>query len=560
MSEAPIGVRSTAQLAPLKQRFGKDAKFVSKDGFPFNAFDEYWQLNAVGINGQGIDTKWILESGYDEALHIDIRFALADMAQKLAFITVYGTNSVLRKLQLVDYSLPTVRSFWVAGKPADKMRLKSFVYQLNILNPRRYSEVFHWTLHSKIKKGKLNIYDPEKGALSDIENQSFDIALNHHIREFIERGFGPADVLTNRLHTAGNLTSFGHLIAVRLLQVLVRRPANLVQLKWCDIIPVGASFNDINISNEYAFSDEHELQVRMWKAKQKNTFRQAVEREPLLLCSSVSKEVLTYRQEYQRCLNVRLEAIGLQLTDNEVCELMARSPLFFSAPLFTTLLSNKAELFKALGRNSQAFHTSSTSLGSSIRNATQKLEIVSDRVASGMVKINNTRIRHTVGTNGAREGLPLTQIAKLLGNNPESAKAYLDMSNEQRASIDDKFAGNAFLVQAFSKSVTQLLTAPEFVIEDEFGHEAGQVKSQRTCHNCAETRPIGCYGCDNFQALVTGDHRALLEQAQTKLQIRVDIGEPPNSLQRLKTQIQYIQATIVICDEIITRGSALNAQ
>ncbi len=558
MNKNPKTIQNEIHLEMLKQRFDKDARFLSKDGFPFNAFEEYWQLTGLGGNGQGINTAWLLEMDYDEVTHIDIRITLASIAHELAYHTVYNSNSVLRQLRIKSFSISTIKRIWISEIKSKKMRLKSFIFRLYRHAPERYKAIYEWTQKSEIKKDKPNIYSPDKGALSDIETQSFDVALNYRIREFVETVSGSTKKHSDENCKGDFLNSFGNIIAVRLLQVLVRRPANLAQLKWCDIIPVGATFNDVNIINEFHFSDENELQIRMWKAKQKNGFRQAVEREPQLINSLISREILTYRQEYQARLTSHLKSIGITLTDDELNELMARSPLFFNIKLFLTPFSGKSELFSALGRGSHAYHISSTTLNNGLMYAISKLRITSDRIAAGHVKISNNRIRHTVGTRGNRAGLSVTQIAKLIGNHPESTKIYLDMSNEQRACIDEKFVGNSFLIQAFSKSVTNLLTDPQFTIEDEFGHKVGQAKSIQACHCCTETLPIGCYGCDNFQALVTGDHHAILKQAETKLQIRVNIGESPTSLKRLRTQINFIQATIEVCVKIIAKGRTLN--
>ena len=95
-------------------------------------------------------------------------------------------------------------------------------------------------------------------------------------------------------------------------------------------------------------------------------------------------------------------------------------------------------------------------------------------------------------------------------------------------------------------------------LEDEFGNEAVQAKSKNYCLHCTEVRPIGCYGCGNFQALITGDHREILELAKTKYELRVGIGEAPVTLKRLEIQICYIQETIKLCDIAILRGSGLD--
>ncbi|WP_157378653.1 hypothetical protein [Aliagarivorans taiwanensis] len=436
-----------------------------------------------------------------------------------------------------------------------------FIHHLYRTNVKRWESVYQWSRTAKVVRGKSNPSDPERGCLSDTESYDFELKFNRQMSHFIKNGFGPDNPRPDRLHMVGHLTSFCYLVAARFMQVLVRRPANLIQLKWSDVIPVGATYmnKEYDIKLKYEFSDESELQVRIWKAKQKNLFRQAPEREPLLLNSRASYEVMLYKQEYIRRLNLRLNSLDINLTNREMLELISQCPLFFDSQLFATKFASKEQLFDSIGLESQAFHLQPENFRSAIAGMVKKLNIKSERAPSGTLKVGNNRIRHTVGTRAARSGLSKIQIAKLMGNTPRAAQVYIDLSNEQRASIDEKFAGNTFLISAFSTSITELLSSPDYVIEDEYGCQAGQAKSQHGCSQCTESRPIGCYGCDNFLALLTGNHRSILEQAKTKLELREQLGEPTLALGRLSMQIQYIEATIGACDAILEQKGKLNA-
>lgn len=551
-------LESPQQLEDLKHHYGKDAEFVSLDGFPFNAFDLFWKLNGFGKAGTHIKTAWMLEKAFTKQLHIDIRLALAELAQRQAADSACHLNHFLNKASITDFSLPTIKAFWRTATLAKKSTLKRFGNQLYKQNPKSYSETHQWL--QSVSAGKIyrNIYHPQKGALSDIENQDFEIKLSHQINTAIRKGFGPAVVRPDRLDAVGHLVSFRNLMGLRLMQALVRRPSNLRQLKWSDIIPVGATFIDTSLIREFPSSDENELQVRMWKVKQGNRFRQACEREALLLTSQISKEILIFRKEYQHRLNLWLKSLGIILNEVEQQEIMCRCPVLFSDSLFKIKFRDKNQLFAAVGSNSHAFHLAPKTLIAGMDSVVMRLGINSDRVTSGTVKVTNNRIRHTAGTTLARAGASALLIAKTLGNTVQAARFYIDLSNEQRATIDNQFSGNKFLINAFSHNLKELLTQPEFAIEDEFGNQAGQIKSAQHCVRCSRSRPLGCYGCDNFEALITGNHRAILTQAQIKHDLRESLGESDISLRELKKQIRYIQVTIELCDAAVAQEKGLN--
>lgn len=554
MSNLLLQVTKEAKRERLKAKYGQKAEFISNSGLSFNVFDAVWLLAPAGKSGQKVYLDWLDGMGYEEELECDCRFALATIAKTKAYQTVKRTASTLKVIGLPDFTLTVLQTFWPTLLDTHKRNLRIFWHYLP---EKKYGLTYRWLQGCKIDQAKSRVYDPKIGALSDIENHSFNVALGRYIKASIEKGF-PDKSRPDRAQTVGPLSSFSMCIAARLMQTLVRRPVNLQQLKWSDILPVGASFNDSRLEWEFEFSDEEELQVRMWKAKQKGYFRCAVERQPMLLHSSIAHEVLVYRKEYARRLQKRFDYLGLILNKSEFDEILMRCPVFFDASLFSATFESKAELFNAIGNNSEGFHRVPSSIVANISALADRLELKSDRVAASDLIIGNNRIRHTVGTNGAKNGLSALQIAKLLGNSPKAAMVYIDMSNEQRANIDEKFVANEMLIKAFSTSIDELKLLDEFVIEDEFGNEAGQPKNFQTCNQCTENRPIGCYGCNNFNALLEGSHREILARAKKTYMNRLDIGWPASSLSRLETQIKYIQATISICDEMLTKRRALN--
>ncbi len=522
-----------------------EGHFVSKDGFPFNAFDDRWMLKAGRKKGMVVYLDWLSKSQFTEDAKMDIRMSLGAMAEKLSFCTVNGVNYMLKSLNIPSFDVPTIQSYWVTYSNNIQRRLKSFSRYLYKYSPKHHLGLYSWLKDVPCEQTKSTVYDPLKGALSDVESRSFDFAMNQKMQDFI--GNSKATV-----STPASLTVFSTHIMARLLQVVVRRPANLVQLKWNDILPVGVDFDDSSLEYQCGFSDTKELHIRLWKVKQGNSFRAAVEKYPFLVSQSISKEILLYRQAYSYCLKERLRVLGINLNEKEFNDLLLNCPLTFTQYLFSTEFASKEQLLAALGVNSDAFHKDSSTLNTSILDLFSRLNIKSDRIPVKELVIGNNRIRHTVGTNASRSGKNIYQIARLLGNTPLAAKVYIDLSNEQRANIDDRFVANDYLIRAFSVDI-ETVKDEASLISDESGNESGQCKSTHRCAQCTETnRPICCYGCDNFKALLTADHRFILNKAEQCYNYRIQ-HEPPVFLERLGVQIRYIKATIEVCDKMLQK-------
>jgi len=75
--------------------------------------------------------------------------------------------------------------------------------------------------------------------------------------------------------------------------------------------------------------------------------------------------------------------------------------------------------------------------------------------------------------------------------------------------------------------------------------------------NCQRSKPLGCYGCNNFSALASGDHQSQKDKAQKKYDYRLKSGDAPHALLELKKQIRYIEATIIACDQVLLHQRAL---
>ncbi len=552
------------KLQAWKDQHGDRAKFVSRDGFPFNCFNDSWLLNGEGENGQQLTIGFFHTKDWSDELQCHIRFALAALAKTRSANTLRNDiRTALNTLPLSALSKPEIEGVWPIMLDYQRKSLKILLNQLIKINNTLYNDACNWVEDNYVKPhSKSNPYDIEKGSLSEFEVQSFERELSRYIKEKLYKLNENIDNFESQLV---KLDTVKNLIMLRLMYALVRRSCNLNQAKWSDILPVGASFIDEKNKTQgdmttLDFSDEDELQVRVWKAKNQSGFRQSVERYSLRLNAKLTQEVLTYRLAYRRCLQFCLSNSNIEVTKEELDVLMMRSPLAYISSFFQKEFATKEEVFNALSEKGSGFHVASSSITDAItKKVAPKLDLKSDRVPN--MTVGNNRFRHTVGTMAAIMGQDIAQIANLLGNTITAARTYIDMSDEQRANLDNKYIANNKLAQIFEVNIATLQKDERYTISDSEGNEAGQAKNRQSCFSCDEVkRPLACYGCNNFQALENGDHRKIRDDAQRIYDKRISDGDPSYLLGKLATHIRWVNITIAVCDEKIAIRSALNAQ
>lgn len=536
-----------ANMALLKQQYGKEAEFISKEGFPFNAFDDEWVLNGLGNNGQKFNISWVSDTELSKKEQNIMRLSFAGMTKRNAKVTLDNIAQVKAIKHLKSLSVQEFKSIWPSLDDNGKTRFKSLIIGLHAHDMQYFNDLYVWMNTLPNNKQSRDIFDIEKGYLSQIENQSFNVAMNQRSSELIERGF---DIHHSHNNSGlGNLIRFRTFVAARLVQTILRRPSNLIQLKWLDISPDASTFID---NSEVMFSDDDELKVRMFKAKQTGSFRQYPEGIPLVLNNAISREVIFYRKGYMKLFNAILNNQGINLSTDEFYSIFMKLPVFFVDMLFKTKFNNKRNLFKAASENGSGFHMDNKTLQAAISGLfNQTLKVSSDRLSPDKFRINNNRIRHTAATTAGIDNVHVNKIAQMLGNTPHSAKIYVDLSDESRALIDKKFIANEFLINAFTTSISTLVKSGEVTIEDDFGGLFGKSKKVNQCIGCNRSKPIGCYGCNNFSALADGDHLSQKEKAQQKYDYRIKCGDSPSSLIELKKQIRFIEITISACDQIL---------
>ena len=401
-----------------------------------------------------------------------------------------------------------------------------------------------------------NFLDPYKGGYSEIEYTSAKEKLRLATDESVRK--------VNELEVikAAPLHNLSVVVAMQLMIAIVRRPTQLAQLKWIDVLPVGVSFGDHRDAKscdipqyEHLFSDVEQLHLRTFRGKN-GEFRLSAELRSHRLEPNFSTLILFYRQCYERVLRGHFHSCNIYLSTKEWTDLMFRCPLFPQQGLFYFDFENKANVFKALTLHSKAWHKSGCNLTNNFTFLNERLNIESDRIAK--VKLSNNRVRHTILSKGANDGLSEIQIAKITGVTLRAVKPYIDFNIKARLMINDSFAEQKIFKQFGSFGVQEIQQKQSFKVVDEFDEELGVIQQSLDCSSCQAKLgiPVGCYGCDNFRPRLDADHRMNLEKAERKLALNQESGNKV-TLKKLLRSIVFIRASIIVCDEMMLRQKGL---
>ena len=393
--------------------------------------------------------------------------------------------------------------------------------------------------------------DPDKGALTDLENQSVDYAFRR-INDELFRDF--ADRL--RLLTAQEVTYLGTLVAANLNRAILRRPSQLVEMKWADVRPYGVGFEeDIGYPQ---LADDERLHLRVFLGK-RGDFRGYAERHSHPLQPAISRLLALYHHHYWQTLLARLVGQGIELTKADLGELWPRAPMFPARSLFTTAFDHKSMLFTALSVRSQAFHRSDEVFGGRLKAFYRdKLgpHLTSDRrhldpEQGQVLPVGNNRFRHTALTNGAMGGMSTNELASLTGVSEGAVAHYVDLTPTARAGIDMTLASNPTLNGFGRTSVTELQSQPGYAAKNEYDQVIGLLQAPQDCASCLSRggKPLACYPCQNFKPFVDADHHAQLDKAERRLALQLQAGAGEGSLKPLRTIVSYIRATILACEQ-----------
>lgn len=537
---------NSVELKSLKNNYKGKRTFQSKEtGYEFDLFSDEWLLGYK----KTLYLDWM--NALDSEAYLDLRLAIAHAAKHYAYSSINRNVCTLKTI--CDYLDPTTFGAWWLTLTDYKKPVKDALFAFS-KRSHEYSSSFLTPLYDIVKDENLgrhgrqrNILDETTGAYSEIERDNLLEALR------IES----LHALSSEIVTLQPFTRLRNVLACQLMVATVRRPTQLVKIKWCDLLRVGQTFKSHKESNrdwqpltQHHFSDVEQLHLRTFKGKN-GAFRVDAESRSHRLEPNLSELLLQYYQVYETFLCTSLSKSGVVLSESETKELIQRLPLFPDQSLFSAKFDTKESLFQSVSDTSEAFHLSAVSLSSNIAYLfNKKLSIKSDRIAHKPLAFKNNRWRHTQLTLAAWMGLSPAQVAAITGVTVEAIQDYLDLKAPERVKIDEAFAGNSVIQRFDSVSSKELQQHPDFKVKSPFDEEMGHKLNPSNCSSCQSkgAAPMGCYPCDNFRPLETANHQQYLDKAERKLAINSQSGHPA-TVKRLQTIILYIKVTMMLCEE-----------
>ncbi|PKM29049.1 MAG: hypothetical protein CVV07_12165 [Gammaproteobacteria bacterium HGW-Gammaproteobacteria-11] len=539
---------------PLEKR---GVLVTAKSGMVVDTSDDIWTTIPNQGKGHRVNVAWLHSSVMPDS---DRDLILSVFTYYLRNKAASTTSGIVINVKpfLMDGIPPldTIKTIWSGIKTNHKKGLNQFFGTLSKQGNERFSK-YHEFTRTHLDRAKYNALNPSCGALSEIEFDSLIKQINHKLQNFEWHNHRSLEFFQS--HSGyGRLRN---LVTNKVLLSVVRRPIQIALIKWSDLIPIGASFHDpaMRAVDEVGTLGGQTLQLRVHiaKAKRLQYSRECPELYPLHLSETISKILIDYKRIFIEGFGLLLNSNGLKLDRTEMLRLMNDMPMFPDIMLFSATVPSLEVLRGMFTPNSTAYHVSEAVITSAIR----WVKVASDRSVNCIATSN--RIRHTVLTRGAQDGLTAPHLAKITGVTVPAARHYVDLDYPARRQIDSHFIGNELMRHAFSRAL-KLLPADDEVIVDSNFNAVGGPHSKQTCATCSAVlgRPLGCYGCPNFRPILEADHKAVLSEAEDKLAVnRSSLVNPlhARSIEKLERQIAWVKLTIAICDEELAGQRRIDA-
>jgi len=538
------------------------SQFTAQSGLIVDTHNDIWILSPLG-KGRTVDVSWLHK--FDGcALTKGILFdTLIHYAETKTAATV--STQIFAVRDAFPHAFETLEDFklnWQQLRNSAKKTLKGFmttcVTKLNHKYLYKHYEITNTYQH----KPRFNALHPTKGRLTDYEYDS----ILHNIRTLsAQLPTNPSDDL-NFYQSQGaqdnlNFSYFKKIMSYRFMIQIARRPKQIATLKWCDVLPVGASFVDTKVDYEPTFTGAKSLHVRSFKIKQssdENCFRASPEKWTIPLSESFSLMLLKYRNLYEKGLSLTLNIFGDIDTNKTAKDLIGHCPIFPRRELFNADFTNQDVIRALMNKDSTLFHLSEGDIRGYESRVSNGL---SER--HGTVRGSNNRLRHTWLCNAALEGKPIQDISKITNVTIPAARHYLQLGLKERQFIDENYAANPLLREAFNP--IPITNVDDELIQDQVAGPVGVETDKPTCQTCEHktlmVRPIPCYGCANFRPILDADHEAVLEQALSKIEFLDKFGTNKSNSGayiRLTKAIAYIKLTIAVCNEEKLKQSGLS--
>jgi hypothetical protein len=536
------------QISTLKKEYTGQSTFLAREnGYAFDVLSDEWTLGYKNTLYLG----WMNELNVDSTTFLDLRLAIAHSASHYAFLTLYGQVNTLKTI--VNHLDINVFNAWWLTLDSYKRRIREALFAFC-----QRSDEYHCAtlspLYDSIKEVHLSRQDNIKGIL-DIKSGAYSEIEHDNLLEALR--IETLQALDDDIFTKKTFTRLRTVIASQLMVAIVRRPVQLVKIKWCDFLRVGLEFQSHKEADrnwqpitQHLFSDVEQLHLRTFKGKD-GAFRFNAESRSHRLEPDFSRMLLRYYQVYENYVSHQLHKSNITLNSGEMTELMRRLPLLPEQSLFSSEYQSKSEIFMAISDTSRAYHMSSDTLTSVIAYLFKaKLNAQSDRLPNKPLALSNNRWRHTQLTQAIWQGFSPAQAASITGVTIEAIKPYIDLKAQERVKIDQAYADNHIIKRFDTVSVKELQKDKAFSVKSPFDEEMGYKLNPANCSSCKSKSgaPMGCYPCENFRPLETANHQQYLDKALRKFEINSQSGHP-STVKRLKKIIIYIKATLALCEE-----------
>lgn len=517
-----------------------EVHYARNKGFSFIPSEDNWMLDEHVPDSFSLACLHESESEY-KLLYLKV---LAYLATFIAPNTFLGYFYSLKSVEF-PANINEFKQRFVRLSEGEQKKLRSFYNHCKKLGCSQLIPFADYISEVKIFQSGSNFLDPEKGAYTDKENSSISYAFRVTTDKLIS-----AFSNLNQIHTSTQVNQLAILVAFQLLRGVTRRPSQLVQLKWSDVRAIGVGFDKSIKSPE--LKDLDAIHIRFFKSK-RGDFRGFAEKRSIRLSEQLSALLILYRHHYLKTFIEALTQQGINLNKVELTEIISRLPIFPTSSIFTLNFKDKETLFKSLSIHNKSLHKTTDAL-KNLLNTFSKLHFAlylqSERIDSTKIKVSNNRIRHTVLTNGARKGMIAAELAAITGVTIYAVKAYVDLTNEARADIDNAMLNNKILNSFGRISVVELQSQTGFMQLNEFDEEVAVISAPHDCSGCSSglSKPLGCYPCHNFKPLVDANHHYYLEKAERKLVLNSALGVSPTATRKLTEVIIYIKETIKACE------------
>lgn len=550
---------------PLNKEFNFPDIFRCKSGLDVEFNNPIWKILPNLSKGHEIKVGWINSKAIKKNDSATIYSVILDFAINNSASTA-ATQNINIKPHLLNGipNLATLTTLWSSLSISHKKSLNQFFLRATKLGHRNLTE------HQKFTKRNLpkETFDPfntNKGRLNEFEFNNFIKNLNIDLSNINwKKNENDSEFFTK--DTNMSYSGFSYITKITCLKLsthIIRRPLQIAMLKWSDLIPIGASYNDTDIhpTNEIKSIGQNSLQIRIYRIKEKtknNLYRSTPEKYPIALSEEISTVLYSYKRLYIQGVSEILKRSNINISQNKIIKITKNMPVFPAYKMFE-LNTPSIEEFKAFfSQHSAIFHASETWTGK----ATSGYKIQSNR--HHKPTLTSTRLRHTALTRGAEQGLTAEQLATLTGVSTPAVRHYIDLDYSARRLIDKNYIANDFLKKAFNTPVEEVLK-DDYLILDRGFDAIGGAKNKASCSNCNSQlgKPLGCYGCKNFRPILEGDHTSVLKEAEMKLNAnKLELQSPRNflSIEKLDHQIQMVIITIDLCHDILEKRSCVDVK